>query len=667
MSTADEVEEHINELFKIYDNEVPTEAIRKILLDREISTGELQSLMARETLPEITGRLRGASPQGFSGVFKGLNNATGVAMKWLGTIPETKILRHPFYNNIYTASQKRLYALAARQGADMTNDATLARINRASHREALQATRDTMYTIERLSNSAEFLRFLSPFFPAWENAIRTWGRIAYQKPQIVGYGNLLWNIPNNLGLVVDDKGEPVEYSSPFRDDQTYIVWPKEVQTALQKISGVDVDVSSRQSGLNVIFPGGQWWFPGVGPMSQIPTSLVLRGKPEDQEILRKYLGEEIYNQITPFGNVNNSLIESLMPTVVRRLSQMTNGASPEGAFLSSYTMILEDAYIQAQIDNRKMTDRDFKQVQKKADAFWRFQVLGAAAFPFQMRGMSEFQVERDAWAKLIDDQSISYADKIRIFTEEYGTDYLAITRSGTERETGLSPNLRTWDRITKNKDLVSELNRIDPKLVGMFGNMGNFDDPFSFAVYGEYFRHSVTPDGRPIARKLTPSEVADLNEVQDGWKAYFEIKDMIEEAAISKGYSGYTVKGAEPLEELLQQARGDIAERYPAWGFVQDSMTTMLPNYIRGARILVQNAELVDEDSTIEALAKYLNIREQTVDALSKIPENRTEERRQVKNLAYAAAFELRQSDIGFADFYDMYLDRDNFQKVLNG
>jgi len=664
---ASDINAYIDDVYQKLNYEVPdVGTFRQTLLEREVTSGELMSWLSGSELPVITGRLAGESPQGFTGLFKGLNNITGVAMKWLGTIPETKLLRHPFYNSVYTARQRQLYNLAYKQGLDMTDETVLGRINRAAHRDALGATRDTMYTIERLSNAGEMLRFVSPFFPAWENSIRTWGRLAYQKPQIVGYGNILWNIPNNLGWVVDDKGEKVERSSFLKDEGQYIIWPKPMQDFMQKKFGPFTPgqaVMSRQQGLNVIFPGGEWWFPGVGPMSQIPTSLVLRGKPEDQEILKNFLGEELYNQITPMGNVNNDLIDSLSPTVVRRLRQMYNGTSAEGAYLTSYNNILEDAYIQAQIDDRTLTEADYRRIDQQANDFWRWQVLAAAGFPFQMKQMSQFQVERDDWARLIDDQSIPYPDKVKILTDKYGIEFAAITRSGTFRETKLQPNLKTWERITKYPELVERLNAIEPELVGMFGNMGSWDDPFSYAVYGEFQQHSIGSNRNPVSVRMRPMDIARNNEVRDGWDAYWKIKDALEEKAIAAGYSGLQVKAAEPLQNLLDEAERDISERYPAWGEERIVYTQKLPQFILGARIFVANADLMEEDSTIRALSRYMQLRDGIADALGNTSDD--DKRKQIRELAYEAAFEIRQSDIGFADFYDQYLARDDFRKVL--
>lgn len=629
--------------------------------------GEVAAAARNMDLPIIPGRLAedaGSTILGWAN--RGFKFGIEESMRWLGTVPETNLLRHPFYNSIYKSRQKELYELAAGQGQDVGSAAVKARINRSAHADALRATNDTMYTIQELSNAAVLLRWISPFFPAWENSIRTWGRLVYNNPALLGVGNILWNIPNNLGWVVDENGNQVKRSNFMRDENTFIIWPEPVANILRKDFGPFTPgeaIMTRQSGFNVVFPGNEWWFAGVGPMTQIPTALALRGKPEDQEIIKQAIGENLYRQIVPNGNPNTDLVDAMIPTVARRVKQMWSGESSDSAYLTLKNTMIEDAYITAQLEGRTMTEKDFREVQKKVDKFWSFQI-GAAVVAFTSASsyMSPYKLQRDEWNKLIDDQSLSYKQKLDRFMEKFGDSeaYLAITRSGSLTETGLQPNLTTWNRITKNKDLVDQLYAIDPKLVGMFGNMGSFDDPFSYAVYGEY--SGTTIGEGPIRRKLTPRELVSKNQIADGWREWNLIKDAAENKAIELGYSSLQVDDAQNLRDMLTAAEADLTEKYPAWGVEKEAYSAEWPKFIQGARLMVQNADLIDEDSTIYALRQYLVVREAIVDKLRSV--DNADARKAIKQLGYAAAFELRQTDIGFADFYDQYLASDDFREI---
>lgn len=671
--SKDDAAAFLNDAIDALNTEIPAGGkLRALVVERQTSgtkltVGEVNANAPSKVseLPGIPGRL---DEDGGMALFKrvaGLpEKGSNWAMKWLATIPENNLLRHPFYSNMYNVRQRELYALAASQGRDVGLASVKASINKSAHADALRATKDTMYTIEELSNAAVLLRFVSPFFPAWENSIRTWGRIVYENPAVLGAGNILWNIPNNFGWVVDEDGNKVERSSMFRDENNFIVYPEPIANFLRKSVGPFTpgeSLMTRQQGFNVIFPGGEPWFAGVGPMTQIPVALLLRGKPEDQELIKNLFGEELYSQILPSGNANADLVDILSPTIVRRVKQMYSGESSDSAYLTLYNQIMEDSYIKAQLEDRSLGDKDFKAIEDKVNKFWRWQVLAAGVAFTQSTYLSPNKLQRDAWNKLIDDTSIPYAKKLEMFTTQFGSDYDAITRSDAVTETKLQPNLTTWSRITKNKDLVNQLYQIDPEIVGMFGNMGSFDDPFSFAVMGEFTGTEI--GGKPIRGKLKPSDINQKNEIADGWREWRKVKDTVDDELIKRGLSSLQVNDAKPFVDLLYRFEQQLTTRYPAWNVEKETYEDKLPKFIEGARKIVENADLVGEDSTVAKIADYLKIRDTIVEEVRKADGN-DEAIKNIKLIGYAAAFQFRQEDIGFADFYDQYFASDDFREI---
>ena len=672
LDSEQQVDAYVDNLVNRLENEMPSDtALRQMALDHELTSGEVAAALAGRELPILPGRLADEvlSPGLGKRTKSGIDTVTDKLMRVLGSIPETKMLRHPFYDNIYRAKQAELWKRGVAQGQDVSSAAFKAGINTSAHRAALKATKDTLYTIDRLSNAATMLRFVSPFFPAFENSIRTWGRLAWQNPALIGEGNLLWNIPNNLGWVVDKDGNKLDrskgqYSNFLRDEGNYIIWPEAVANVLKANLGPftpgEALMTSQQS-LNVMFPGGNFWFPGVGPATQIPTAWLLRGKPEDAEIIRSMVGDEMFRQLVPGGNPNADLTDALLPTGVRRMKQMLAGDTSDTAFLTNWNQLIEDEYITAQLEGRTMTEADMKKVQEKADRFWRWQVGAAYVLPFQSKSASKYQLQRDEWNRLIDDETLSYQDKLKQFNAKYpGFD--AITRSGSYTETKLQPNLSTWQKITKNPDTVDRLYAINPELVGMFGNMGSFDDPFSYSVYGEFQNMRIGSNQSKVSRKMTPQEIIRNNQLKDGWSEYWQVKDYVEEAVIKQGYSSLQVKEAQPLRDILEEAAVKLSERYPAWGEERKSYEDKLPDFINGARIIAENPELVGEDTTVATLRDYLEVREYVSSALSNTDDQ--DSRDQLKLIGYEAAWKLRQRDIGFADFYDQYLYRDDFRSI---
>ena len=662
------IERFVQDTWTNFERQIPKDSgLRELLRDHEISPAELQAKLAGRKLPSIPARdIHPGSDNLFARLNEGAKNASGIVMKYLGSVPETKMLRHPFYNKIYTERQNQLYALAAKQGMKMDSEIVRTSINRAAHAEALRATRSTMYTIERMSNAAMMLRWVSPFFPAFENSVRTWARIAYQNPAVLGWGNKLWNIPNNMGWVVDPKtGERVDHSNMFRNEGYYIVWPKQIADVFAKDTPFTPGeaVMTPQGGLNVVFPGGEPWFPGVGPMTQIPTALVLRGRPETTDVIRSMMSEEMFKNVVPGGNPNTDLFESMLPTWIKRVKQMHTGMSEDGAYLSLMQTMTEDEYIRAQMEGRSVSPADIKRVEQKAQKFYTWQVMAALGAPAQSTYMSQFNTERMAWKQLQDDTSLTWQQKNDAFMAKFpnmGDALLAITRSGSKSETGLQPTLATWQKVTKNPDLVRQLNNIDPKLVGMFGNMGNFDDPFSYSVYGEFHNMKIGDSGKTVQYQMTPDQILQSNQISDGWSEWHKISAMVEEKAVALG--ALPTKLPPELQAIKDTAEANLIAKYPSWDVERKAYTDNFPLFIQGARLIVQNSGLVQEDKTVSVLAEYMKIRDMV--AAKKSETNNSDTRAQIDQIGYQAAANLRNKDIGFADFYDKYLAKDDFRVV---
>ena len=660
------IEQYLTELWHRYNTELPQDTgLRQMVAEGAVTPAEVKAAFRTSTPPPIPVRELGDG--GVAGTVSTIHDkaqkAAGTVMRALGSFPETSLLRHPFYNSIYKTRQQQLYRLAAEQGQDVASATVKTRINKAAHGDALKATRSTMYTIERLSNAANLLRWVAPFFPAFENSLRVWGRLVYTNPAVLGYGALLWNVPNNLGMVYDKDGKPAPRSNMFKDEDHVVVLPQQVtdflNAALPEQFEPGVMTQFRQHSANVIFPGGEWWWPGVGPMAQTPVALVLRGKPETQDVLRSVLSEDMYRSIVPSGDANADLTELWLSTTSRRVKQMWGGDDEDGAFLTLTNTMIEDAYIDAQIAGRPLTSRDVKAVMDKRDKFWRWQIRSATSDAVMQQYRSPYAVERALWTKLADDQSLSYDQKITAFLDKTGgTDFLAVTRSGSESDYGVQPTLSAWQKISGNPDLVEQLDGIDPELVGMFANMGSFDDPYSYSVYGEFKHMRIGDDGKPVRGQRSPDSLIRNNEISDGWREWTAFKEQINEQAVTAGFK--SAQSSEEFKSILDEGEARLKERFPAWGDEKDVYTDKLPLFIKGARILVDNASLVNEDSTISALREWIQTRDYI--AKQKDAAKGDDEKRQWVALGVEAAAVLRDSDIGFADLFDHYLSDDDFR-----
>ena len=701
------IDDWIADTYRRYTEELPPGVgIREKLIERELMQHEVQSAFNKVELPTIPAPEMAAAPDeialGLGGyVTSKYNRATGVLMKYLGSVPEDKLLRHPFYSASFRKEQDRLVRLAISDGRNLNDSIVRKSVNAGAHREALKQTRKTMYTIERQSNISNALRFVMPFFPAWENSIRTWGRIAYREPAVIGAANLAWNIPNSLGMVVNENGERVEWSNYLGDRQdAFIVQHESVSRALAKIHGVpfagqyltqlpilntlmaplDEDgnpmpVKVRQSGLDTVFPGGIF-DPGIGPMQTIPVSLFLRGKPELVESIRKSVGDENFRKLIPNGDVNTSVMDQFFPTTIKRLKdKVFAGENENTAYLRLKDTMIQDEIIRAAMAGQKVTDKDMERVLKRAEDFWDWSIGQAATgFTASSSYNSPFSVERKIWRDLLDNQALPYSEKIKAFMRKVeirnpgadGEDFMAITRSTTESPFKVNANKMAYDRLTKDPALIEELSEMyGEEAVGQYTNIGDWQAPYDPSVYSEL--RSVTIGNDPAKEKQTPEQVRDANEIGAAWREYFLFVEQVDEYAISKGFTSY--KDIPKLSSFFKERREALGVKYPAFGTVLEAGydSSGINKRIAVSRRIVSNASQSDFDSnpTIGVLSKYLEFRETVSYALSLYKDD-DEARKKIRKSAYQKVGEYRRSNIGFADYYDKYLELDDFREIYN-
>jgi len=265
---------------------------------------------------------------------------------------------------------------------------------------------------------------------------------------------------------------------------------------------------------------------------------------------------------------------------------------------------------------------------------------------------------------------LTYTKKIERFVEKVdimhpgkGEDFLALTRSTTESSFEVNPNERSYDRLTRDPKLIKSIARIyGEDAVGMYTNVGDWQQPFSRSVYNELQQQDVR--GMPVKEKLTPDELIAANDVSEGWRQFFLTVDSFDEAAVNAGLGSYKeVKGS---EDLLKELRNDLGQTYRGFGVVMGKdWEQNIKNRISTARIIVSEATEKDlaGNQTIRVLSQYLDFREEVSGFLSLVEDD--DLRKKIRELAYTEVSVMRKSSIGFSDFYDRYLENDDFREVF--
>jgi hypothetical protein len=179
------VDDYVSQMDELVKRYLPTEESRRLIEQGATPAqmeAELGYLLAEGRLSGIHGReaMRTANLQE-----RGLlRRATDRIFYVLGDLPETHLTRQPYYDTLWRKEFNQRVAIAKSEGRELS-DEVLEGINRASKQQALRGLKETLYTIEHYSTAAKYLRFVIPFFPAFQNSIQSWSKIVARDPAII--------------------------------------------------------------------------------------------------------------------------------------------------------------------------------------------------------------------------------------------------------------------------------------------------------------------------------------------------------------------------------------------------------------------------------------------------------------------------------------------------
>ena len=661
---------HVDKIYAMTDSYFPTNAARKLAASDVAVTGpDFQALLGDlDGLTPIHGRelAEAFGDQTGRGVFR---TFLSEAFKLLGSMPESALVRQPFYDAVWKEQYAALHAKALHQADGPLEDAALEAINRAAHRRALKATNDTLFTIARYSNPAAAMRFISPFFAAWENSIRTWGRMIINDPSIAARASILWNMPVNLGWVIDEDGNRVTDASPFSfldgASNQFVVMPAPIAAVYSAAYG-EVPRKVPRGSLNVVTPGTAWYLPGTGPGVTLPVGQVLASKPDVQQFLKDFLGEPLYQQIVPFDKAQSGLdgvINTVFPASARKLTYFIEGENSR-EYLSVLGAMTQSAIVDDRLGIEKF---NAKTVKERVDSFFLFGAAASATQGFSTTRMSKYQLEIDDWRAISADASLTYAQKIDKFRTRHGDAYMALTRSTTGSQVdGLDPTLEAWSAMTDHADQVKMLaEKVNPEAVGVLAATVP-DGEFNAGVYNYWLDQQMPGTDSTWKRKLPSSEILKNTLVGEMWASYTIAKTERDRRLAQVGAKSVTSNAAKysGVAADWDAYKDAMAKKYGyIWtSFGPQSFTAQLPKTLDAVSMLLNDESFMKSDlgksQAWQGLRTYMTARRSATDAIvngtpSAYVKQQWDDWRET----------FRESSVKFADFYDQYLENDDLSK----
>jgi hypothetical protein len=597
---------------------------------------------------------------------------TSFLFKYLATIPEDNFARHPLFIDLYQKSVQKRF-----ETAEFLNQKTFTReefakiqydLEKSARADAMKGVKATLYNVERRTNAAHMLRFISPFFSAQENAVKTWFKIATEKPVILSRANIIWNAPNRLGLITDpETGDPV---APGANLGAYDTMWLEVPNAIKKLPIIGAGLSSldqigiSKRSLDVIFQGNPFGV-SVGPLAAIPVSNILKAKPELSEIL---------GFAFPYGP--DASLKQFLPTWMRRGTELIQGLN-DNDYAKTYQLIWITEQHKARDEGRPyLTD---KEVQDKTKAYYSMRVAANIILPFAPQFQSPYRFYMDKWKEYSKTYGLDADTK---FLQDY-PDYFDFATTLSKNPTNSQATMTDVENAKRYSGLISDISGDNASLVGLI-TKGSGAAKFSPTAYWWQSETSISA-GTPekFRGRQDPKEAQAQNQARQGWAKYRQAMVIIDAHLAQRGLTSLSQNGAEDLAAAKQlviqslaseidpvsgKSTGTPSAWYQAYKDLDGTKTIRTIDGFR--KIISDDTFMADngEDPTWKSVAVYIKLRDELAATLRNRPSNNidAQENSDIKGILDYYVNQLKTGDVEFATIYDRFLSQDKvYDKYL--
>jgi hypothetical protein len=689
---SDDSQEYVEKINGFFDQYLPIESgLRGNLKD--ITAADLRSAFNDpEDLPLIHGHVLEETILNRTAVKA--DQLINMAFKLIGTLPEDAWARNPLYIELYRREARRRLDIMTGQKVERLTVKEQSELMAQSHKIALREMKGILFNIERRSNLATAFKYISPFFSAQENSYKTWLKLVAANPAIINRGYLVWNSPNQAGLVTDQEGNPVPAGQTTGNDIIWLGLPKGVTKipvlgkGLESFVKPDAKLGDDtiyggglgipKGSLDILFQGGldvlymkgnpnvfSDIFP-VGPYVAVPVSEIVKRQPSL---------EDAFKWALPFGPSKDALA-GFTPAWFQRVRTLAAGQD-DPAFAKTYQLIYNTQQQRAKRNGRDPVPD--KEIMKMAQRYWMMRTAANLIMPFAPRFDTPYKYYMDKSREYDRLYGVNSSAK---FLEDY-PEFFAFSASLSSNPTNVQSSVQAVANIKKYEGLVSDLKKIEPRLIGLITN--NFAGyEFSQAAYNYLYSKNISPSSpEKFLSSQSPEEAQRRNEAEKGWIQYNQIMDSIDNDLQDRGLTSTQQKGAEDLAFLKAAVIQKLSQKTDAEGNPvinpktgQIEQTPWSDDYLdsdgsKTNRVILGLGKIFSNNKFLEAnknnptwksVSAYLDFRKALAQELSarKVKSINAKANTDLRFMYDGVVNKLKQDDkMGFAYIYDRFLSQD--------
>ena len=667
LNVGTDAEDFVGNLHSAYARYLPDTEIQEAFRNNQLDEMFLRTHFADQpSMPDIIGSVVPTSP-GIEGMGGAAQAFVQKAFYFLGSLPETTLARHPLARAVYRAEMKQRGDIALSLKRSQLNDPkaelTLDEIN-AFRKDAVEGTRKevnkTLFTIMRKSYAGEKMRYMMPFFNAWENSVRRWTTLSKENPIAVARAGQITSSLSNQNNYVDSEGNP---STKFSYDSKLVLpMPETFMKTMEAVPGgkglaeairsAGSQVSIPIRSLDVMFQGEL--HAGFGPVVAIPAQYLELLRPDFESVLRP---------IIPFG-ADDSPIKTLLPPALQKAAQLWSGTR-DGSWSRTFNTVYRYELIKYRLGERE-TEPTFKEINDLTNNMYRVKMLSNLVLPFAAQYDSPLGWYTQQYRKI---QQAYGAQADALFLQMY-PEMGEATISASLNNTGVDATQAAVANLKKYNGLISKIGTTTPEMIGFLVNDPDGKYDFSQAAYQWQMRNSPVPGSTDNFRgQRNPALLKQDAQKKMGWIDYRKAMDYLDQQLFAQGYTAYSERGAEELNLAKQAFTQQLATTNKDWAADFYSVDKGKWIYrMQSIETILRDPQWMQDNGSqpvVGALATYYVTRSQIARELASRKASGSsgtltaEDNSDLEGLWNQTIATLKQESLEFSSFYNRFLQND--------
>lgn len=644
----------VNEVATMVKTYLPYDGMRDAALAGKFKASTISDYMPDAKMrPDINANIA-ALVHGGDGPASLFKRSTEWLMEMTGTMPDDILVRHPLYNTFYRSRlTDSVQSWIRDTGQSVLNKADRDMLVAAAHAGARSDLKNLVYDVSRFNDAGHTLRFVSPFFNAWFNAMSSWSKLIMENPGLLGRAyqakRLLWNSPFTIN---SETGEKADVNTPWDKTAFVMHMPKALAGSMGGMTDIPIRAETLISPTYLDAIGN----PGFGPLVAVPANQIVKDHPE---LMNNAIVRSMLNNM-----VEKNSLKSLLPSGVNDMVSLSNllVGSPDASsqYAKNVWSIYQEQYYDY-LNGQRTAPPDWGNVENTAKYLTVVDLFANRLSPLGFKPAPSHQHLIDEYRRM---QEADSKNARQNFYDKYGRAGMVFTQSLTTDSSGITSTVGASTAVKRYAEELRRFPELGAVIVGPEGN-GSFDQmAYDWQV------------AKGLREKLSPEEAAKHVAISTGWAEYGVLSAQAQSLLQARGLQDIKDPRARDIKALLTNyvaATGDPADPrynpqfYTNYGaYNENEYMTRIQSLFRIAQdpVLLSNPLRSD----IRSLQKYSQLRDVVYATLQK---------RQAKTLTASrnadlaqgydnAVAQLMQADTKFAVIYDRYLRRDTWKEPLH-